>query len=142
MLKKIIVIISLLILNCNISANDSVYNNLIKAIAFIESSNNPLSVSKDKKYVGLLQISKILVDDCNRIIGKEKYTYDDRYNPTKSIEMFKIYQKHYNPNNDFEHAIRLWNGGPHYTIKSTDSYYKLVWDEYKKNNKKINYSLS
>jgi hypothetical protein len=40
--------------------------------------------------------------------------------------MFLLIQKYYNPENDVEKAIRLWNGGVKYRLKSTNRYYKKV----------------
>lgn len=104
---------------------------VVKAIAQVESKNNEKLVSANKVHVGLLQISKITVDECNRILGKKKYTYNDRYNGEKSIEMFYIIQDKYNSSYDIEKAIRIWNGGPFCKNKrKTDKYYKKVMEAY------------
>lgn len=104
------------------------WDNLIKAISVVESGENPRAVSG--KHVGILQISPIVVDECNRINklkkNKKRYQYGDRYNKEKSIEMFNIIQDFYNPSHDTEKAIRLWNGGSGYTIKGTNKYFKKV----------------
>lgn len=84
---------------------------VVKAIAQVESKNNERVVSANKVHVGLLQISKITVDECNKILGKKKYSYKDRYSREKSIEMFYIIQDKYNSSYNVEKAIRLWNGG-------------------------------
>lgn len=105
---------------------------LVQSIAVVESGNNTQKVSNCGKYVGILQISKILVDDCNRIIGKKKYKYEHRYNKQASIEMFYIIQNYYNPSWDIEKAIRIWNGGPNYSKKKTDGYFREVYSEYRK----------
>lgn len=104
---------------------------VVKAIAQVESKNDEKVVSKNKIHVGLLQISKITVDECNKILGKKKYSYNDRYSRVKSIEMFYIIQGKYNSNNNVERAIRLWNGGPFCKDKrKTDKYYKRVMKVY------------
>ena len=69
---------------------------VIRAIAQVESEGNPKMVSKCGRYVGYLQISKILVRECNQILGKQVYTYDDRYDKQKSIDMFIVFQEHFN----------------------------------------------
>jgi hypothetical protein len=70
------------------------------------------------------------VKDCNDILKKQKskkrYTMADRYSVAKSKEMFLIIQKYYNPENNIEKAIRLWNGGVKYTKRATNRYYKKV----------------
>ena len=80
--------------------------------------------------VGLLQITPILVRDCNKILAKQnstkRYTLADRYNPEKSKEMFVIIQEYYNPSHNVEKAIRLWNGGPNYSVRGTQRYYNKV----------------
>lgn len=127
-MKKTLLILTLLfIFNFNSFGNDRhSWTQLINAIAKVESEYNPKAVSKNGKYVGYLQISKIIVDDCNRILGKNVYCYKHRYDKAKSIEMFIIIQRHYNSEKDIEKAIRLWNGGPTYDIQKTQEYYDKV----------------
>ena len=112
-MRKIFLILTFLMLNLHvIKANDEItYERLINAIAHVESGHNEKAVSPNKKYVGYLQISKVTVDGCNNIVGYKKYTYNDRYDKEKSIEMFYLIQKHYNPNNDIVLAARIWSEG-------------------------------
>lgn len=134
MRKLIIIFTTLFFICCNVNAKGSEWNNLIKAISAVESKHNPNAVSKNGKFVGILQISKQLVDDCNRIIGEKKYTYKCRYNKEKSVEMFNIIQDYYNPKKDMVFAIRMWKGGPNWrknTIPTKD-YYQRVMKEYRK----------
>ena len=97
---------------------------VMKAIIQVESGGNP-SV-KSGCYVGILQLSPIAVRECNKILGKRKYTYNDRYNPEKSKEMWWIIQEYHNPEGNIEKAIRLWNGGPRYSKRKTERYYRKV----------------
>ena len=103
--------------------------------AKVESGGNP-KVVKSAGCAGLLQITKICVRQCNIWLeqdkSKKRYTYADRLDPDKSKEMFILTQKHLNPKNDIEHAIRLWKGGPHYKKASTEGYYKKVMRVYNK----------
>ena len=98
------------------------------AIIQVESEGNPNAVSGNS--VGVMQITPILVKDCNEILKKQKskkrYTMADRYSVEKSKEMFLLIQKYYNPENSIEKAIRSWNGGVKYSIKATNKYYKKV----------------
>ena len=77
-----------------------------------------------------MQITPILVADCNQILKKKKsklrYTLSDRLNVKKSKEMFLIIQEWYNPQNNVEKAIRSWNGGVNYSVKGTQKYYEKV----------------
>ena len=104
------------------------WNPVMDAIIQVESEGNPNAVSGNS--VGAMQITPILVKDCNDILKKQKsnkrYTMADRYSVAKSKEMFLIIQKYYNPENNIEKAIRLWNGGVKYTTRATNRYYKKV----------------
>ena len=104
------------------------WNPVMDAIIQVESEGNPNAVSGNS--VGVMQITPILVKDCNDILTKQKskkrYTMADRYSVAKSKEMFLIIQKYYNPENNIEKAIRLWNGGVKYTTRATNRYYKKV----------------
>lgn len=104
------------------------WNPVMDAIIQVESEGNPRAVSGNS--VGAMQITPILVKDCNEILKKQKskkrYTMDDRYSVAKSKEMFLIIQKYYNPQNNIEKAIRLWNGGIKYSKKATNRYYNKV----------------
>ena len=104
------------------------WNPVMDAIIQVESEGDPKAVSGNS--VGAMQITPILVKDCNDILKKQKskkrYTMADRYSVAKSKEMFLIIQKYYNPENNIEKAIRLWNGGVKYTTRATNRYYKKV----------------
>ena len=104
------------------------WNPVMDAIIQVESEGNPNAVSGNS--VGAMQITPILVKDCNEILKRQKsnkrYTMADRYSVAKSKEMFLIIQKYYNPENSIEKAIRLWNGGVKYTVRATNRYYKKV----------------
>ena len=105
------------------------WTKVINAIAIVESNNNPKAIGGGGS-VGLLQITPVLVRDCNKILEKQKkskrYNLKDRLNPEKSKEMFILIQEHYNPSHNVEKAIRLWNGGPKYSVRGTQGYYNKV----------------
>ena len=102
---------------------------VINAIAIVESNNNPRAVGGGGS-VGLLQITPVLVRDCNNILAKQKstkrYSLSDRLSAQKSKEMFVLIQEYYNPEHNIEKAIRMWNGGPRYSVRSTQGYYRKV----------------
>lgn len=104
---------------------------LIEAIAQVESGKNPKAFNKNGNCAGYLQITPVVVKDCNQILKKKKYTLKDRFNKQKSIEMFVIYQNAHNPSGNTEKAIRVWNGGPNYSVKATNKYYRKVMKHYK-----------
>lgn len=101
---------------------------VMDAIIQVESSGNPKAVSGNS--CGAMQITPILVRECNNILKKRKskkrYRLSDRFNVEKSKEMFKLFQSQYNPLSSVEQAIRAWNGGLRYTLKGTQKYYEKV----------------
>ena len=108
------------------------WSKVMNAIIQVESEGNPNVVSKD--CVDILQIRPILVADCNEYLkmkgSKKRFTLADRKSAEKSKEMFILYQKRYNPTNNTEKAIRLWNGGCGYSVVKTEKYYRKVMKHY------------
>ena len=101
---------------------------VMNAIIQIESKGNPAAVNGP--YVGVLQISPILVKECNNILkstgSSKRYSLSDRFNATKSKEMFVIIQSFHNLLNSVEKAIRLWSGGIRYNVAKTQAYFRKV----------------
>jgi len=89
----------------------NIESDMISALIFVESSGNDSAHNLSEDAVGCLQIRQCMVDDINRILGKQTYKYSDRWSREKSIEMLKIYCNHYNLNTP-EQIARCWNGGP------------------------------
>ena len=111
------------------------WNPVIDAIIEVESEGNAKAVDKSGKSCGILQITPILVEECNRILSLKKsskrYTMNDRFSVKKSKEMFLLFQSFYNPKNSVELAIRSWNGGMNYTRKGTQKYFEKVMSKMK-----------
>ncbi len=106
---------------------------VVNAIATIESRKNAGVVSRCGNYVGFLQISKALVNECNMILREKKYTYKDRLDKQKSYEMFVIIQNRHNPEGSIEKAIRMWKSGDAKCMQRksrTESYYRKVMSIY------------
>jgi len=101
---------------------------VIEAIILVESEGNPNVVSGSS--VGAMQITPVVVRECNHILKTRgsslRYTLADRYDVAKSKEMFLLIQSKYNKENNVEKAIRSWNGGPNYGVRSTNRYYQKV----------------
>ena len=118
----------------NVSSNGATsqsgfdWNPVIQAIVQVESEGNTKAVSGNS--CGAMQITPILVKECNEILKKRKskkrFTLRDRFSLEKSKEMFILIQSHFNPLNDIEMAIRSWNGGMKYTVRGTQKYYNKV----------------
>lgn len=107
---------------------------LMDAITQVESEGNANAVNGN--CCGAMQIAPILVEECNSILSKRgekrRYSLKDRFDVKKSREMFVLFMSHHNPKNDVERAIRLWNGGLRYKVKSTQRYYNKVMAAMKK----------
>ena len=68
-----------------------------------------------------------MIEDVNRILGKEVYTLDDRKSRPKSIAIFSAYTNHYTPSWSPELVARRWNGGSRGDKKpSTEKYWHKV----------------
>lgn len=86
----------------------------VEAVIWRESRGNSNAVGDSGKAVGVLQIHPIMVREANRIVamnGGEKnlYSYDDRYDREKSIEIFKVVQDYHNKEHDMRKALDIWN---------------------------------
>ena len=94
-----------------------------QALIWVESKGDSKAIgSKDD--VGVLQITPILLQDCNRILGCERFTLEDRLDSLKSVGMFNVIQDHYNPQHDYHWALKLWNSG------APLSYHRKVMDKF------------
>ena len=105
MIKPMLLTMSLL------CASSQMHTNLWKAICKIESSNNPKAINSNA--VGIAQITPVCLQDCNRIIGYQKFSLQDRFNVEKSHQMFLIYVHHYasKPLRARQAAL-IWRYGP------------------------------
>jgi soluble lytic murein transglycosylase-like protein len=137
MRQKLISLV-MLMLPISMSAQEGKFdwNPVMDAIIQVESKGNPKAHNKNGDCAGILQITPGLVKQCNTWLkakkSKKRYTLSDRYNVKKSKEMFVMVQKHYNKSNNVEKAIRVWNGGPGYTLEGTNGYYRKVMKYYNK----------
>jgi hypothetical protein len=104
------------------------FEDLLDAIAKIESNNNPDAIGDGGRAVGAFQIHEIYVNDVNRISDYPFYCYDDRYDYAKSREMVRIYLLHYGQNRSLFEMAQIHNGGPKgYAKKSTIAYAEKVY---------------
>jgi soluble lytic murein transglycosylase-like protein len=138
MMRQKLIILVMLMLPISMSAQEGKFdwNPVMDAIIQVESKGNPKAHNKNGDCAGILQITPGLVKQCNTWLkakkSKKRYTLSDRYNVKKSKEMFVMVQKHYNKSNNVEKAIRVWNGGPGYTLEGTNGYYRKVMKYYNK----------
>lgn len=97
-------------------------NLAIQLLIAVESMGNPRAINTKEQAVGILQIRPIMVEDVNRILEltkrPERFTEDDRWDPTKSIQMAEVYLSHYGTVKRIGHepTLRdyalLWCAGP------------------------------
>ena len=105
---------------------------LIPLLLTIEGSNRDNVPPGDNgAAIGCLQIHKIYVREVNRIVGKNRYTYADRHNKNKSVEMAKIHIAYWTPKNMTGSLLdklvimgRIHNGGPNGHKKNSTLNYK------------------
>lgn len=138
-MRKKLLILVLLMLPFSISAQEKKFDwtTVMNAIIKVESRGNAKAHNPVGDCAGILQITPGLVRECNNILKQKKstkrYTLSDRYNASKSKEMFILMQETYNPEHNVEKAIRCWNSGfgKGWQNKST-GYLKKVLRHYKK----------
>lgn len=110
------------------------WTRVINAIIQVESKGNAKAHNPNGDCCGILQITRVLVRDVNEYLkikgSSKRYTLADRYNVQKSKEMFILYQERHNPGHNVEKAIRMWNGGPFYSVAKTNGYYRKVMKYY------------
>ena len=110
------------------TSSGSDWTPVMDAILHVASRGDATAVSGNS--CGAMQITPILVKECNNILQKRKskkrFTLKDRFSVEKSKEMFLLIQSYFNPTNNVEKAIRSWNGGMNYSVKRTQRYYNKV----------------
>jgi len=112
------------------------WERVMNAIIAVESEGSPKAHNPNGDCAGILQITPILVKECNQLLKKEKskrrYTLGERYNAKKSKEMFIYLQEHFNPECNVEKAIKQWNCGFYTKDWKSKSigYYKKVMKHY------------
>ncbi len=129
-LKYVFAVIAFLSVSNNSVAQESSFDwsAVVDAIMMVESRGNVNA--RNGIYCGPLQISPVLVKEVNNILKRRnssnRYSLNDRFNKQKSKEMFVIIQSYYNPNNNVERAIRMWQGGNNYKVARTQRYFEKV----------------
>ena len=120
------------------------FDQLILALAIVESSLNPLKVGDNGDAVGYLQIHPEIVEDVNKFFGTT-YHMDDRYDTRKSILICKYYLKYWGEvykkktGNDpsAEVYAKMWNGGCYAWKKTSPKVLKNLEIYWEKVNKQL-----
>ena len=129
-LKYVFTVMAFLTVTIHSSAQNSNFDwdPVIDAIMMVESKGN--ANARNGIYCGALQISPVLVTEVNNILKRrnstKRFTLNDRFSKMKSKEMFVIIQSYYNPKNNVERAIRMWQGGINYKVSRTQKKKKKV----------------
>lgn len=89
---------------------------IIMAIAAVESGGNARAIGRGGE-LGILQISKAVVDDCNRFQKTVRFEHKDALDPLRAEAMFRIYVGHYaerlfGDDQDAYNIACLWHYGP------------------------------
>jgi hypothetical protein len=118
------------------------FDQLIFALAIVESSLNPLAVGDNGNAVGYLQITPAVVEDVNTFYGTT-YHMDDRYDTQKSVEICKyylkywggVYEKKTGNKPSAEVYAKMWNGGCYAWKKTSPKVLKnldIYWEKVNK----------
>lgn len=88
--------------------------NILISQIWVESRGNSLVFNKTEMAAGILQIRPVMLRHVNYLLklqGKElRYTLSDRFDSTKSVEMWRIVMEKHNPEYDVKRACIIWNG--------------------------------
>ena len=107
---------------------------LIAALIQVESGGDVLALGDGGRSVGWLQISAGVVEDVNRVYGRD-FTMMDRYDPDRSADICRLYLHHWGNHYEkttgkaatVEVLARIWNGGPRgWEKQSTAMYWNKV----------------
>ena len=107
----------------------------IAILVQVESHGNAHAIGDHYKAVGILQIHKSIVQDCQRIYPEYQFTMRDRYDPYISVEMARVWLSREAARRHIESPLLLayvWNAPR--TGKPRLSYRKRVYAAFKKIN--------
>ncbi len=82
------------------------YDQLLSAVAWVESRNNDQALNVKEMAIGRLQIRESRIREYNRLTGNN-YQHSDCYNYEVSRQVFLYYCR----GRDFETIARCWNAG-------------------------------
>lgn len=137
-MKKIVTVLTIvsMVIGCfgATKQNPVLTDKFVDALIRVESNGRNNAIGDKGKAVGCLQIWTVVVDDVNQV-SKKKYSYSDRKDRAKSIEICKAYlnrwgnyyQKKTGKVPTQEVYAKIWNGGPNgHKNARTDQYWTKV----------------
>ena len=90
----------------------TVYDPMLNAFQFVESSFDTDTINR-LGYGGILQIGQEMTDEANRICkltgNPARFMLSDRLDSTKSVQMWYIVQRYWNPKYSVKTACKIWN---------------------------------
>lgn len=99
--------------------NNKDFNKFLKALAMVESSNNPKAYNKSENAIGIYQIRKLYFIDAQRINpALQKYKHEDCYRPEVARLVVEAYLSKYSKQQTPEHWAKCHNGGLNYYKKT------------------------
>ena len=111
---------------------------LLRAFVFYESTYREWIVNPKSGARGLLQYMKVMIDEANKIFRithpqnqvlstKPEYTWDDAFDPYKSMEIWYVVQNYKNPDYYVDKSCRIWFGtGKQYDGMTWEDYYNKI----------------
>jgi hypothetical protein len=101
-----------------------------------ESELNEHAISPCGKYVGCMQISRIMVAEANRICTVELFFADtnvfcdDRLDRQGSLAIFRTVMDYHNPTYNVDKAIDIWNeGAPRSYRNNVKKYFRQALED-------------
>ncbi len=92
---------------------------LLLGVAMTESEFYPTAQGNNDDW-GILQLTPIYVEEANRVTGEARWSHEDAWSISRSLEIFNAVQAHHNPEGDLSKAIRLHNKAPWYEGRVND----------------------
>lgn len=122
-----------------VSANAANFDAFTKAIATVESNNNPRAYNRKENAIGIYQIRAAYFADAQKQ-DKElaRFKHADCYNPMVAKRVVWAYFKRYEPDalrkQDWQTLAKLHNGGSGHRVKSgqTRQNLEIYWEKVKK----------
>jgi len=108
---------------------------LLRAVARAESNYNQYAINPVSGARGIIQYLPVMINEVNRIcrlwhdlfpeyVELESYTWDDAFDPIKSIRMWYIVQDFWNLEYNIDLACQIWFG------RGIQKHDGMTWVEY------------
>jgi hypothetical protein len=108
------------------TAKEPGVDQLLDAIAAVESGSDAQAVGDKGRALGCYQIHRRYWQDGTRILGVD-WSYDQARNPAKARQVVRAYLLHYGRGRSLIEKARIHNGGPRgYRKKATLKYARKI----------------